>query len=157
MLFRKSKFYEKTATLRGPQDAVSALSFSAHGRFIAAVGASRLFLSRNYVFTPISGHGGAAVWNAATSSPVNVPSTVVQVSPRQQKRIFDCALWMYFKHPRDEHILVLGSLHGNIVFLSWNAEQNVRKLRILFALCRSSLILTAGVQNLSSFASGKRG
>ncbi|KAF9060867.1 WD40-repeat-containing domain protein [Rhodocollybia butyracea] len=82
--------YQKLATLRGPQDAVTSLAFSAHGKFLAA-----------------AGPGGINVWSLDNLQ--GIPLTYGQV----QQSAYPVVTWVYFAE-RSVHVLLLGTWDGGI-------------------------------------------
>ncbi|KAE9382409.1 hypothetical protein BT96DRAFT_1010699, partial [Gymnopus androsaceus JB14] len=56
-------------------------------------------------------------------SEVALPSKVAQREPKQSKRAFQVASWMYFSSKI--HVLILGSVRGDICLLSWSTVENV--------------------------------
>ncbi|KAJ3738828.1 hypothetical protein DFH05DRAFT_1530984 [Lentinula detonsa] len=112
-MFSRNQLYKTTATLEGCPNAVTSLSFSAEARFIVA-----------------TGDFGAKVWDTSNMSEVALPSKVTQREPKQPKRAFQVASWMYFSSKI--HVLILGSVRGDIYLLSWsNVESAFQVFRAL--------------------------
>ncbi|KAJ3731140.1 quinon protein alcohol dehydrogenase-like superfamily [Lentinula guzmanii] len=111
MLFRKSKFFKKTATLRGSQDGINALAFSEEGKFLAA-----------------AGRGGAIIWDLATLSEVTTPSALIQSKTWDAARSFNTVEWMYFREQESTHILLLGSDAGEVILLGWVPERKAFRI-----------------------------
>ncbi|KAE9383058.1 WD40 repeat-like protein, partial [Gymnopus androsaceus JB14] len=103
-----SSKYEHLSTLQGAQDAVLSVSFSPDGKFVAA-----------------TGFNGVCVWDMKTFSSVALPFTF---SPQKTARdVFPISGWLYFK-TNSQHVLLLGSLDGDIHAWDWNADRNVGAL-----------------------------
>ncbi|KAJ3820691.1 WD40-repeat-containing domain protein [Lentinula raphanica] len=105
--FRSKELYKELTTLKGPEDAVTALAFSVHGKFLAAVGP-----------------GGVNVWNMSThqsvafsSLPVGVPGTSSATT----------LAWLYFAQ-RSRHVLLLGTLDGQLQIWDYIDERMVSDL-----------------------------
>lgn len=84
------------------------------------------------MLTFIPGHGGATIWNLATVSEVTVPSSLTQGNQWSPARAFNVVQWMYF-NAQATHILLLGSMQGYVLILSWTAELNVRKSLLIIS------------------------
>ncbi|KAJ3835969.1 WD40-repeat-containing domain protein [Lentinula raphanica] len=101
-LFRSKALYKKLTSLKGPQDAITALAFSIHGKFLAAVGP-----------------GGANIWNLSDHQ--SVPLTSLHgcttgapgaTEPPEMKG-FPALAWLYFSQ-RSRHVLLLGTVGGQL-------------------------------------------
>ncbi|KAJ3990614.1 hypothetical protein F5050DRAFT_1538944, partial [Lentinula boryana] len=117
-MFSRNQLYKTTATLEGCPNAVTSLSFSAEARFIVATGALTHLSFCVTSSSNILGDFGAKVWDTSNMSEVALPSKVTQREPKQPKRAFQVASWMYFSSKI--HVLILGSVRGDIYLLSWS-------------------------------------
>lgn len=121
--FCSNRQYKHTATLRGPQDAVTSLTFSAQCRFLAATGEYDLIeevLQYDQLFT---GLGGVNVWNISNHQVIPFASS--GVGPYPDKMAFPAAIWVYFMQ-RSQHVLLLGTCDGTIQLWDYVEESAVR-------------------------------
>ncbi|KAJ3783193.1 WD40-repeat-containing domain protein [Lentinula aff. detonsa] len=120
--FRSKELYKEPTTLKGPEDAVTALAFSVHGKFLAAVGP-----------------GGVNVWNMSTHQSVAFSSLPVEnfgtssatsatrATQLPEKGKFPALAWLYFAQ-RSRHILLLGTLDGQLQIWDYIDERMVSNL-----------------------------
>ncbi|KAJ3739840.1 WD40-repeat-containing domain protein [Lentinula detonsa] len=128
--FRSKELYKEPTTLKGPEDAVTALAFSVHGKFLAAVGP-----------------GGVNVWNMSTHQSVPFSSLPVgkfgtssatsatRATQLPEKGKFPALAWLYFAQ-RSLHILLLGTLDGQLQIWDYIDE------RMTFELNRKIVDIT---------------
>lgn len=81
-------------------------------------------LNAHFLALMAVGELGAKVWDITSRSEVPLPMTVGQRELPEPKRAFQVASWMLFSSKI--HVLLLGSLRGDIFLLSWNSLANVR-------------------------------
>ncbi|KIK52812.1 hypothetical protein GYMLUDRAFT_250939 [Collybiopsis luxurians FD-317 M1] len=87
--------YQSLTTLRGQRDAITSLTFSVFGQFVAAAGLS-----------------GVVIWDIETLQVV--PLTLTPDNIRDPlKNTFPAACWIYFAQ-QNRHVLLLGSFAGTI-------------------------------------------
>ncbi|KAJ3767651.1 WD40-repeat-containing domain protein [Lentinula raphanica] len=134
--FRSQELYKELTTLKGPEDAVTSLAFSVHGKFLAAVGP-----------------GGVTVWNTSThqsvlfsSSPVGNSGTSSTTSATRatqppEKGKFPALAWLYFAQ-RSRHVLLLGTLDGQVQIWDYIDE------RLVFELNRKIVNITLPVGSI---------
>ncbi|KAJ3769893.1 WD40-repeat-containing domain protein [Lentinula raphanica] len=137
--FRSQELYKELTTLKGPEDAITALAFSVHGKFLAAVGP-----------------GGVNVWNLSTqqsvvfsSSPVVNPGTsstssgtsATRATQPPEKGRFPALAWLYFAQ-RSRHVLLLGTLDGQLQIWDYIDE------RLAFELNRKIVNITLPVGSI---------
>ncbi|KAJ3816612.1 hypothetical protein F5880DRAFT_1512508, partial [Lentinula raphanica] len=125
-LFRSQNLYKQLTALKGPQDAITALAFSVHGKFLAAVGP-----------------GGANVWNLGNNQSVplmSLPGSIkvgvpgaTETSP--EKKGFPALNWLYFSQ-RSRHVLLLGTVEGQLQIWDYIDE------RMAFELTRKIVNIT---------------
>ncbi|KAJ3872010.1 WD40-repeat-containing domain protein [Lentinula edodes] len=94
--------YNLFATLGGLRDAVLSVNFSAHGKFISA-----------------AGYNGVIVWDLETSLPVALP--IQRFHLEKPEHVYPASVWIYF-NKSSRHVLLLGSLDGQITAWDWNSE-----------------------------------
>ncbi|KAJ3834259.1 hypothetical protein F5878DRAFT_645287 [Lentinula raphanica] len=97
--------YKRYAAFKGLQNAVLSVAISSEGKYLVAAG---LF--------------GAAVWNLTTLERLTLPKF------RSEERLFSTSAWLDFDTgcaTTPQHVLVLGSLYGQIVALDLNEEDMV--------------------------------
>lgn len=129
-LFRRffDKQYQILSTLRGPQDAVTSLSFSSEAKFLAAAGTCCFSLSYDATNT-LTGPGGVNVWNVDTleAVPMNSQQELVQHPERVPVPV---TKWLRFtQQPR--HLLLLGAWDGSVQVWDYNDDKKASLL--LFA------------------------
>ncbi|KAJ3764679.1 WD40-repeat-containing domain protein, partial [Lentinula raphanica] len=100
--------YKHHLTLHGMRDAVLSVSFSAGGKFVAA-----------------TGYGGVSVWDLCTSASVPLPQ--LKYTPQNPKYVVSSSTWLYFSKTKT-HVLVLGTLRGDLMLWKYNPEGKVRSL-----------------------------
>ncbi|KAE9386293.1 WD40 repeat-like protein [Gymnopus androsaceus JB14] len=108
--FRSNQQYKNIATLRGPQDAVTTLTFSAQAKFLAATGL-----------------GGVNVWNINNHQVIPFASSKVGV-PHPNKIVFPVAIWVYFMQ-RSQHVLLLGTCDSTIQLWDYVEERATFELK----------------------------
>ncbi|KAJ3754450.1 WD40-repeat-containing domain protein [Lentinula raphanica] len=97
--------YKRYTTFQGLQNAVSSIAISADGKYLVAAG---LF--------------GAAVWNLITFEPLALRTM------RSVERLCSTSAWLYFDDgsgKTSHHVLILGSLNGQVSALDVNEEEMV--------------------------------
>ncbi|KAH7873339.1 WD40-repeat-containing domain protein [Lentinula edodes] len=94
--------YRPLSKFTGPRDAVVSLAFSAKGRFLAA-----------------AGYSGVYVWDLSTSASTPLPHMLF--APQNPKYVITAAVWVYF-HKNNRHILLLGSMRGDVILWNWTEE-----------------------------------
>ncbi|KAJ3756541.1 WD40-repeat-containing domain protein [Lentinula raphanica] len=134
--FRSQDLYKELTTLKGPEDAITALAFSVHGKFLAAVGP-----------------GGVNVWNLSTnqsvvfsSSPIgsfgtSSTSSATRATQPPEKGRFPALAWLYFAQ-RSRHVLLLGTLDGQLQIWDYIDE------RMVFELNRKIVNITLPVGSI---------
>jgi len=126
--FRSNQQYKNIATLRGPQDAVTTLTFSAQAKFLAATGQCNLIEEVLHFDQLFTGLGGVNVWNINNHQVIPFASSEVGV-PHPDKIAFPVAIWVYFMQ-RSQHVLLLGTCDGTIQLWDYVEERAVSlKLR----------------------------
>lgn len=115
--------YQPISTLQGPRDAVVSLAFSVKAKFLSAAGNGLhmslhpLFLTRNK-----SGYSGVCVWDLSTFSTTPLPHMLF--APQNPKYVITTSVWVYFQKNK-RHVLLLGSMRGDIILWDWNNETKV--------------------------------
>ncbi|KAL0064350.1 hypothetical protein AAF712_008650 [Marasmius tenuissimus] len=104
-MFKFSPRFRLAHRLKGPQDAILSLSCSENARFLAA-----------------AGYNGVSVWELDTSSPVVVPEQYN--APKSSKYMPTASVWLYLQNP-DTHVLLLGTLEGEIIAWKWNQSGEI--------------------------------
>ncbi|KAJ3723893.1 WD40-repeat-containing domain protein [Lentinula raphanica] len=96
--------FQRMATLPGPQDSVHAIAFSADAKYLAAVGKSWPF--------------GIIAWDLRALTHLKTPTKRCKT-----RKYLTCA-WLEFKtdSTNSQHVLVLGSLDGQITAWDLNEE-----------------------------------
>ncbi|KAJ3765837.1 WD40-repeat-containing domain protein [Lentinula raphanica] len=96
--------YDQTLILSGMRDAVLSVSFSSKAKFVSA-----------------TGFAGVIIWDLSCGTPVSSPQIIC--APQNPKYIISASAWLYF--PKyDRHILVLGSLRGDVLLWQWDSAVN---------------------------------
>ncbi|KAJ3859369.1 hypothetical protein EV359DRAFT_86484 [Lentinula novae-zelandiae] len=86
--------YQPISTLQGPRDAVVSLAFS-------------------------FGSCGVCVWDLLTFSTTPLPHMLF--APQNPKYVIMTSVWVYFQKNK-HHVLLLGSMHRDIILWDWNNE-----------------------------------
>ncbi|KAH7878358.1 WD40-repeat-containing domain protein [Lentinula edodes] len=94
--------YQAIATLQGPRDAVVSLAFSVKAKFLSA-----------------AGYSGVYVWDLSTFTSAPLPHMLF--APQNPKYVIMASVWVYFQKNK-RHILLLGSMRGDIILWDWNNE-----------------------------------
>ncbi|KAJ3725347.1 WD40-repeat-containing domain protein [Lentinula raphanica] len=119
--------YKRYTTFEGLQNAVSSIAISADGKYLAAVG---LF--------------GAAVWNLTTFESLTLPTL------RPVTRLYSTSAWLYFDNgcgTTSRHVLILGSLNGQISALDVNEEDmDLQATRLPATQSTAQQVLSLDVQ-----------
>ncbi|KAJ3927700.1 MAG: WD40-repeat-containing domain protein [Lentinula lateritia] len=102
--------YQPLPQLTGPRDAVLSLAFSAKAKFLSA-----------------AGYSGVCVWDLATSTSPPLPHMLF--APQNPKYIITASVWIYFQK-NNRHVLILGSMRGDILLWDWNEE--ARRFNLLY-------------------------
>ncbi|KAJ3927491.1 MAG: hypothetical protein NXY57DRAFT_1042384 [Lentinula lateritia] len=97
--------YQPLSKFTGPCDAVISLAFSAKGKFLAA-----------------AGYSGVYVWNLSTCASTPLPHMLF--APQNPKYVINAAVWVYF-HKNNQHILLLGSMQGDIILWNWDDDSQM--------------------------------
>ncbi|KAJ3797279.1 WD40-repeat-containing domain protein [Lentinula boryana] len=97
-----SSEYKLLSQLTGPRDAVLSLAFSAKAKFLAA-----------------AGYSGVYIWDLSTSSSAPLPHMLF--APQNPKYVITASVWTYFQKT-NRHILILGSMRGDILLWDWSEE-----------------------------------
>lgn len=69
-----------------------------------------------------SGYSGVCVWDLATSTSPPLPHMLF--APQNPKYIITASVWIYFQK-NNRHVLILGSMRGDILLWDWNEEARV--------------------------------
>ncbi|KAJ3809721.1 WD40-repeat-containing domain protein [Lentinula aff. lateritia] len=102
--------YQPLPRLMGPRDAVLSLAFSAKAKFLSA-----------------AGYSGVCVWDLATSTSPPLPHMLF--APQNPKYVITASVWIYFQK-NNHHVLILGSMRGDILLWDWNEE--ARRFNLLY-------------------------
>ncbi|KAJ3756602.1 WD40-repeat-containing domain protein [Lentinula raphanica] len=97
--------YKRYAAFKGLQNGVLSVSISSNGKYLVAAG---LF--------------GAAVWNLTTLERLTLPN----FRSEESFNLFSTSAWLYFDTgcaTTSRHVLVLGTLHGQIIALDLNEDE----------------------------------
>ncbi|KAL0575486.1 hypothetical protein V5O48_006490 [Marasmius crinis-equi] len=97
--------FELFATLQGARDAVLSVGFSSQAKFISA-----------------TGFNGVNIWSLDTLLPVVLPRK--GSLPTKSRYIYSASAWVFFENDC-RHVLLLGSLEGEIVAWDWNDKREV--------------------------------
>ncbi|KAJ3874150.1 hypothetical protein F5051DRAFT_443595 [Lentinula edodes] len=99
--------YENQTVLQGPQNAVTALAFSAKVRLLAA-----------------AGPGGANVWDLQTRQ--SIPLTSQQAgAPQPETTVYLAAAWSHFMEISGYILLLLGSWGGSVQLWDYMSERSM--------------------------------
>ncbi|KAL0572176.1 hypothetical protein V5O48_009789 [Marasmius crinis-equi] len=97
--------FELFTTLQGARDAVLSVRFSLQARFVSA-----------------TGFNGVNVWSLDSLLPVALPRK--GSLPTKPRYIYPASAWVYFEE-HGRHVLLLGSLEGEIAAWDWNEKRAI--------------------------------
>ncbi|KAL0059701.1 hypothetical protein AAF712_013534 [Marasmius tenuissimus] len=100
-----SRPFELFATLHRARDSVLSVKFSSPAKFVSA-----------------TGFNGVNIWSLDTLLPVALPRK--GSLPTKSKYIYPASAWVFFEEGC-RHVLLLGSLEGEIVAWDWNEKRAV--------------------------------
>ncbi|KAL0057660.1 hypothetical protein AAF712_015688 [Marasmius tenuissimus] len=100
-----SERFELFTTLQGARDAVLSVRFSSQGKFISA-----------------TGFNGVNIWSLDSLLPAALPRK--GSLPTKPKYIYPASAWVFFEEDC-RHVLLMGSLEGDIVAWDWNETRSV--------------------------------